>query len=60
MSSKVLRTGAGPLNAADSSVGAGNNQGNPRPPGSLVLYHVLYKRFSASLRMSASIRRFAQ
>lgn len=40
------------------AVGAGNNRDNPRPPRSLLLYHVLYKIFSASFRMSASIKRF--
>lgn len=39
-------------------VGAGNHQDNPRPLGSLLLYHILYKIFSASFRMSASIKHF--
>lgn len=39
-------------------MGAGNNRDNPRPLRSLLLYHVLDKIFSASFRMSASIKCF--
>lgn len=64
---KVLRTnefrgicvsGLDPLMLLIQVVDAGNHQDNPRPLGSLLLYHILYKIFSASFRMSASIKRF--
>lgn len=64
---KVLRTnefrgicvsGLDPLMLLIQVVGAGNHQDNLRPLGSLLLYHILYKIFSASFRMSASIKRF--
>lgn len=50
-------SGLAPLMPLIRAVGAGNNQDNLGPPGSLLLYHVLYKIFSASFRMSASIKR---
>lgn len=54
----ICVSGLDPLMLLIQVVGAGNHQDNPRPLGSLLLYHILYKIFSASFRMSASIKRF--
>lgn len=48
----------GPAMQLIPAVGAGNNHDNLRPWRSLLLYRVLYKIFSASFGMSASIKRF--